>query len=71
MGVTNSIGMKLRLIPAGEFMMGSPGTEPNRYDDETQHGVSITKPFCLGVTEVTQEQYQKVIGSNPSKFKGP
>ena len=71
MGVTNSIGMKLRLIPAGEFMMGSPGTESGRGDDETQHGVSITKPFYLGVTEVTQEQYQKVMGTNPSKFKGP
>ena len=63
--------MKLRLIPAGEFMMGSPGTESDRSDDETQHRVSITKPFYLGVTEVTQEQYQKVMGSNPSKFKGP
>ena len=71
MEVTNSIGMKLRLIPAGEFTMGSPGTESDRIDNETQHGVSITKPFYLGVTEVTQEQYQKVMGSNPSKFKGP
>ena len=71
MGVTNSIGMKLRLIPAGEFMMGSPGTESDRDDDETQHRVSITKPFYLGETEVTQEQYQKVMGTNPSQFKGP
>ena len=71
MEVTNSIGMKLRLIPAGKFMMGSPGTESNRRDNETQHGVSITKPFYLGVTEVTQEQYQKVMGTNPSQFKGP
>ncbi len=67
---TNSIGMKLRLIPAGEFMMGSPGTESNA-DDETQHRVTLTKPFYLGVTEVTQEQYQKVMGKNPSQFKGP
>ena len=71
MEITNSIGMKLRLIPAGEFMMGSPGTESDRDDDETQHRVRITKPFYMGVTEVTQEQYQKVMGSNPSKFKGP
>ena len=71
MEVTNSIGMKLRLIPAGEFMMGSPETESVRENDETQHGVSITKPFYLGVTEVTQEQYQKVMGTNPSEFKGP
>ncbi len=74
--VTNSIGMKLRLIPAGEFMMGSPATESDRKDDETQHRVSITKPFYLGVTEVTQEQYQEVMGTNPSEadrdeLKGP
>ena len=71
MEVTNSIGMKLRLIPAGEFTMGSPGTESDRSDNETQHRVSITKPFYLGVTEVTQEQYQKVMGTNPSQFQGP
>ena len=71
MGVTNSIGMKLRLIPAGEFMMGSPATESDRRDNETQHRVSITKPFYMGVTEVTQEQYQKVMGTNPSGFQGP
>jgi formylglycine-generating enzyme required for sulfatase activity len=71
MGVTNSIGMKLRLIPAGEFMMGSPRTDSGRIDNETQHRVSITKPFYLGVTEVTQEQYQKVMGTNPSRFQEP
>jgi formylglycine-generating enzyme required for sulfatase activity len=71
MEATNSIGMKLRLIPAGEFMMGSPTTESDRIDTETQHRVSITKPFYLGVTEVTQEQYQKVMGKNPSQFKRP
>jgi formylglycine-generating enzyme required for sulfatase activity len=71
MEVTNSVGMKLRLIPAGKFMMGSPRSEPHRYDNEIQHRVSITKPFYLGVTEVTQEQYQKVMGTDPSHFKGP
>jgi formylglycine-generating enzyme required for sulfatase activity len=71
MEVTNSIGMKLRLIPAGKFMMGSPGTESYRSDNETQHRVSITKPFYMGETEVTQEQYQKVMGTNPSQYKGP
>jgi len=65
--IINSIGMKLRSIPAGEFMMGSRGWS----DDETQHRVSITKPFYMGVTEVTQEQYQKVMGTNPSQFQGP
>jgi formylglycine-generating enzyme required for sulfatase activity len=48
--VTNSIGMKLVLIPPGEFMMGSPESEPSRDDDETQHRVRITKPYYLGCT---------------------
>ena len=68
---TNSIGMKFMVIPPGEFMMGSPETEARRVDDESQHRVTITKPFYLGETEVTQEQYQKVMGTNPSRFKGP
>ena len=69
MEVTNSIGMKLRLIPTGEFMMGSPGAgEEGVSDDETQHRVSITKPFYLGVTEVTKEQYLKVTGKNAYTF---
>jgi len=66
--VTNTIGMKLALIPAGEFMMGSPGVEDFRGPDEMQHRVRITKPFYLGVCEVTQEQYQRVMGVNPSWF---
>jgi formylglycine-generating enzyme required for sulfatase activity len=61
----NSIGMKLTLIPAGEFQMGSPDAEPDRNDDETQHLVKISKPFYLGVYEVTQQQYEKVMGDRP------
>jgi len=69
--ITNSIGMKLKLIPAGEFMMGSPEGEEERDDDEgPQHKVRITRPFYLGVYEVTQEQYEKIMGENPSSFKG-
>ncbi len=73
--ITNSIGMKLKLIPAGEFMMGSPENEEGRDEegqdnDELQHRVCITKPFYLGVYEVTQEQYERVMDKNPSKFKG-
>jgi formylglycine-generating enzyme required for sulfatase activity len=67
--ITNSIGMKLVLIPKGKFMMGSPESEEGRYDDETQHEVTISKDYYLGVTEVTQGQYEKVIGTNPSKFQ--
>jgi formylglycine-generating enzyme required for sulfatase activity len=56
-------GVKLEmvLIPAGKFMMGSLETEKNRGDDEIQHEVTITKPFYLGKTEVTQEQWQTVM----------
>ncbi len=50
--------------------MGSPETEPDRRPNETQHKVKITKPFYLSATEVTQAQYQQVMGKNPSEFKG-
>ena len=66
--ITNSIGMKLALIPAGKFLMGSPKDEKERGPDEEQHEVSITKPFYLGVYEVTQAEYEKVMGNNPSWF---
>ncbi|MCY2987641.1 MAG: formylglycine-generating enzyme family protein [Planctomycetota bacterium] len=67
--LTNSIGMKLRLIPPGKFMMGSPESEAKREGNETQHQVRITRPFYLGVYEVTQEEYERVIGKNPSIFR--
>jgi formylglycine-generating enzyme required for sulfatase activity len=67
--ITNSIGMKLKLIPAGSFMMGSPKDEKDRREDEgPQHRVRITKPFYLGVYTVTQKQYKEVRGENPSWF---
>ena len=68
--ITNSIGMKLLLIPKGTFMMGSPESEEERRKDETQHEVTISKDYYLGVYEVTQTQYQKVMGKNPSHFQG-
>ena len=68
--LTNSIGMKFMLIPAGEFQMGSPANEEGREDWEQQHRVRITHPFYLGAYEVTQEQFQQVMGNNPSDFKG-
>jgi len=56
--ITNSIGMQFVLVPAGEFAMGAPIGEPGRQDDEIpQHPVRITKPFWLGVYEVTQLEY--------------
>ena len=67
--ITNSIGMKLVLIPKGTFMMGSPIEEEGADNDEEQHQVTIGKDYYLGVTEVTQGQYEKVMGTNPSYFQ--
>ena len=63
----NSIGMKLKLIPAGTFMMGSNDGDG---DEKPVHEVRITKPFYLGVTEVTNAQWKRVMGGEPpSKWK--
>ncbi len=67
-------GVKLEmvLIPAGEFMMGSPDSDKEAYPfEKPQHRVRITKPFYLGKYLVTQEQWEAVMGNNPSQFKGP
>lgn len=66
--IVNSIGMKLVLIPKGTFRMGSPIAEEGREDKEAQHDVTISKNYYLGATEVTQGQYEKVMGTNPSNF---
>ncbi len=63
---TNSIGMKFVKVPAGSYQMGSPKDEKDRDDDEEQHEVEITRPFWLGAHEVTQEQFEKVMGFNPT-----
>ena len=86
--VANSIGMRLVLIPPGDFDMGSTPEEvarlleegkqqnaPGWYLDRVlaeapQHRVKISKPFYLGVCEVTQAEYGRVMGQDPSKFKG-
>jgi formylglycine-generating enzyme required for sulfatase activity len=69
--MTNSIGMKLVLIPAGEFLMGSPDTDKDFEAGEgPQHRVIITMPFYIGTTEVTQAQWKAVMGNNPSNFQG-
>ena len=78
--ITNSIGMKFVLIPPGSFTMGSKfdameikdkyGGEARYYEDEhPQHSVKITRSFYLQSTEVTQAQWVKVMGSNPSEHK--
>ena len=69
--ITNSIGMKLVLIPKGTFLMGSPPDEIGSKDDERRHEVTITRDYYMGVYEVTQAQYNKVMGRrNPSHFQG-
>ena len=62
--------LEMVLIPAGKFKMGSPASEKNRSDNETQHEVTLTKPFYMGKYEVTQEQWESVMGDNPSSTKG-
>ncbi len=68
--VINSIGMKLVLIPAGAFTMGATIEEVGWPHDATPHEVTISKPYYLGVYEVTQDEYEQVMGNNPSVFKG-
>ncbi|AKB12230.1 MAG TPA: formylglycine-generating enzyme family protein [Methanosarcina thermophila] len=68
---SNSIGMEFVLIPAGEFDMGSPMHEKRRKLWESPvHRVTIKKPFYLSKYPVTQEQWQVVMGDNPSYFRG-
>jgi formylglycine-generating enzyme required for sulfatase activity len=62
--------MEFILIQPGTFLMGSPESEEGRYSDETQHKVTLTKPFYMQATPVTQAQWQAVMGNNPSDFKG-
>ena len=57
-----AIGMEFKLISAGTYTRG---------DGDTAHVVVLTKAFSIGVHEVTQAQFQRVMGSNPSEFKGP
>ncbi len=65
---TNSIGMKFVLKPAGTFMMGSPSNEPLRNNNEIQHKVTISPPYYLQTTEITQGQWKMIMGNNPSSF---
>jgi uncharacterized protein (TIGR02996 family) len=66
----NAIGMRFAWIPSGVFLMGSPDTEPERGDNETQHRVRLTKGLWVGVYPVTQAQWQTVMGDNPSDWQG-
>lgn len=67
----NGVKMEFVLIPAGEFMRGSPDTDRDaRNNEKPQRIVRITKPFYMAKYECTQQQWQAIIGENPSRFKG-
>jgi len=66
-----AIEKEMVLIPAGKFKMGSLASANGRDDNEIQHEVTLTKPFYMGKYEVTQEQWEGIMGNNPSsKTKG-
>ncbi len=62
---------RMRWIPPGRFLMGSPKDEADRRDDEDQHKVVLTSGYWLAETPCTQELWEAVMGENPSRFKGP
>ncbi|MEA1966853.1 MAG: formylglycine-generating enzyme family protein [Thermodesulfobacteriota bacterium] len=65
---TNRLGMRFILIPQGRFPMGSPDSEKGREWHEKRHIVTISKKFYIQETEVTQGQWEKLVGFNPSAF---
>ncbi|MCY2972955.1 MAG: formylglycine-generating enzyme family protein, partial [Planctomycetota bacterium] len=65
------ITLHLVLILAGKFQMGSDPSDEDHNEDETQYEASISKPFYLGKHQITQAQWEVVMGYNPSKIKGP
>lgn len=67
--VTNAVNMKLVLIPAGTFQMGSTEEDVHfRLNELPKHEIAITQPFYMSVNLVTQGQYQLVMGGNPARF---
>ncbi len=65
-----NLNLELVLIPSGKFTMGSPEDEKGRSNNETLHEVTLSKSFYLGKYEVTQEQWEALMGNNPSSNKG-
>jgi len=70
LGQAENTVMKFVWIAPGTFMMGSPSSESGRNRDEDHHQVTITKGFEMQTTEVTQAQWEAVMGVNPSHFMG-
>ena len=65
------VGYRLRWIPPGRFLMGSPVTEAGRFHDEEQHEEEIGRGFWLGATPVTQAFFESIMDKNPSRFRSP
>jgi formylglycine-generating enzyme required for sulfatase activity len=68
--LAGGVKMNFVLVPPGIFLMGSPAEEKESSAEEVLHEVTLTEPYYLGKTEVTQAQYEALMGNNPSQFKG-
>ena len=68
--LTDKVYLDMIWIKPGTFLMGSPEDELGRFDNETQHEVTLTQGYWLGKYEITQVQYETIMGTNPSEFKG-
>ncbi|MBO4715474.1 MAG: formylglycine-generating enzyme family protein [Verrucomicrobia bacterium] len=68
--LADGVGLDMVWIEPGTFTMGSPSDELSRSDGEVQHEVTLTQGYWLGQYEVTQAQYEAVMGDNPSWFNG-
>ncbi|MBO4795819.1 MAG: SUMF1/EgtB/PvdO family nonheme iron enzyme, partial [Verrucomicrobia bacterium] len=68
--LAEDVNLDMIWIEPGTFIMGSPEDELGRDDDEKQHQVTLTRGYWLGKYEVTQAQFEAVMGKNPSSFKG-
>ena len=64
------VTLRLVYVPSGSFLLGSPPSEPKRQSDEMQHRFTVAKGFFIGIHEVTQEQWEALMGGNPSRFGG-
>lgn len=67
---SNAFDMHFVLIPAGRFEMGRPILPSDYSASEIQHSVTLSRPFYMQTTPVTQAQWEAVMGNNPSKFTG-
>ena len=66
-----NVSFKMMPVKAGTFTMGATSEQENPYSDEKPvHSVTLTEDFYIGETEVTQELWEAVMGSNPSYFNG-